>query len=149
MYSYRTLYIAHIELCILHCILTELCIFLYTLYSYTVFVQNSVYYTICSVYYSYGTLYIICTQILLGIPLSTALLLGSLRMEFADIRKLVLSVDDEKITEQLIEQLVKFMPNKEEMMSLMAYKDKLSDLNDAERFGVVVSVLALHSGIKH
>lgn len=59
-------------------------------------------------------------------------------MDFADIRKLVLSVDDEKITEQLIEQLIKFMPNKEEMMQLTTYKDKINDLNDAERFGVVV-----------
>jgi hypothetical protein len=68
-----------------------------------------------------------------------ALLLGSLRMDFGDIRKLVLSVDDEKLHEQTIEQLIKYMPNKEEMMQLLAYKDKMNDLSDAERFGVVVS----------
>lgn len=71
-----------------------------------------------------------------------ALLLGSLRMDFADIRKLVLSVDDEKLHEQTIEQLIKYMPNKDEMMQLLAYKDKMNDLNDAERFGVVVRTLS-------
>jgi dTDP-glucose pyrophosphorylase len=60
-------------------------------------------------------------------------------MDFGDIRKLVLSVDDEKLHEQTIEQLIKYMPNKEEMMQLLAYKDKMNDLSDAERFGVVVS----------
>ena len=51
----------------------------------------------------------------------------------------MLSVDDEKVTDQLIEQLIKFMPNKDEMMQLLAYKDKVNDLSDAERFGVIVS----------
>lgn len=60
-------------------------------------------------------------------------------MDFAEIRKLVLSVDDEKITEQHIVQFIKYMPNKDEMMQLMAFKDKMNDLNDAERFGVIVS----------
>ena len=68
-----------------------------------------------------------------------ALLLGSLRMDFADIRKLVLSVD-EKISEQIIEQLIKYLPSKDEMMQLLAFKDKINDLSDAERFGVIVSV---------
>lgn len=61
-------------------------------------------------------------------------------MDFGDIRKLVLSVDDEKLHEQTIEQLIKYMPNRDEMMQLLAYKDKMNDLNDAERFGVVVSL---------
>ena len=61
-------------------------------------------------------------------------------MDFADVRKLVLSVDDEKITEQLVEQLLKYMPNKEEMMQLTSYKEKINDLSDAERFGVIVSM---------
>ena len=60
-------------------------------------------------------------------------------MDFAEIRKLVLSVDDEKITEQLVEQLIKYLPNKDEMMQLTTYKDKINDLSDAERFGVIVS----------
>ncbi len=72
-------------------------------------------------------------------PFPIALLLGSLRMDFNDIRVLVLSVNDEKCTEQLLEQLQKYMPNKEEMMQLTTFKDKINDLSDAERFGVIVS----------
>ena len=59
-------------------------------------------------------------------------------MEFADVRRLVLSVD-EKVTEQLAEQLIKYLPNKEEMLQLTSYKDKINELSDAERFGVIVS----------
>ena len=44
-----------------------------------------------------------------------AILLGTLRMKHADVRKLVLSVDDEKLTEQLLQQLLKYLPNKEEV----------------------------------
>jgi len=60
-------------------------------------------------------------------------------MDYKDIRKLVLSVDDEKLTEQLVEQFLKYMPSKDKMMSLTAYKDKINDLSDAEKFGVIVS----------
>ena len=44
-----------------------------------------------------------------------AILLGTLRMKHVDVRKLVLSVDDEKLTEQLLQQLLKYLPNKEEV----------------------------------
>lgn len=43
-----------------------------------------------------------------------ALLLGNLRMPYKNVRDLVLSVDD-RITEQMLEQLLKFMPKKEEV----------------------------------
>ncbi len=62
-------------------------------------------------------------------------------MNFDDIRKLVLSVDDEKITEQVVEQLIKYLPNREEMMQLTTFKDKINDLSDAEKFGVIVSAV--------
>jgi len=55
------------------------------------------------------------------------------------MRKLVLSVDEEKLTQQCIQQLVKIMPGKEEVDSLMAYRDKVDELADAERFIVIVS----------
>lgn len=60
-------------------------------------------------------------------------------MDFADVRRLVLSIDEEKVTEQMVEQLIKYLPNRDEMLQLTAYKDKINDLSDAERFGVIVS----------
>lgn len=75
-----------------------------------------------------------------------AILLGTLRMEYQDVRSLVLSCDGEKLTEQLLEQLAKYMPGKDEMIQLMAYRDKMNDLSEAERFGVVVSIsVSIHN----
>ena len=70
-------------------------------------------------------------------------------MDFVEVRKLVLLVVDEKVTEQLVEQLIKYLPNKEEMMQLTAFKDKLNDLSDAERFGVIVSYSSYVSCCQH
>ena len=52
---------------------------------------------------------------------------------------MVLSCDRERLTEQLLEQLSKYMPSRDEMIQLMSYRDKMSDLAEAEQFGVVVS----------
>lgn len=59
-------------------------------------------------------------------------------MPHQDVRSLVLSVNDEKMTEQLLEQLLKYLPNREEMQQLIPYKSKINDLSEAEQFGVVV-----------
>ena len=48
-------------------------------------------------------------------PLHVAIMLGTLRMNYDDIRDMVLSVDGEKMTEQVIQQLLKFLPTKEEV----------------------------------
>jgi len=45
----------------------------------------------------------------------SAILLGTLRMGYTNVKKLVLSVDDEKLTEQLLQQLLKYMPSKDEV----------------------------------
>ena len=38
-------------------------------------------------------------------------------MPHKDVRNLVLSVDDEKLTEQILQQLTKYMPGKEEVLN--------------------------------
>ncbi len=70
-----------------------------------------------------------------------AILLGTLRMEYKAVRSMVLSCDPERLTEQLLEQLSKYMPSRDEMIQLMTYRDKPGDLAEAEQFGVVVGVL--------
>ena len=60
-------------------------------------------------------------------------------MDFKDIRKLLLTMDEEKMTELIVEQFVKFMPTKDELIQLNSLKDKYDELSDAEKFGVVVS----------
>lgn len=64
--------------------------------------------------------------------------MDKVRMDHTSIKNLVFSADDDKLTEQLLEQLLKYLPNKEEMQQLGTYKDKLSELSDAEQFGAVV-----------
>ena len=61
-------------------------------------------------------------------------------MEYSAVRDLILSADDTKLSEQQLQQMLKCMSNKEEMQQLASYKDKMTDLSDPERFGVVVSV---------
>ena len=87
-----------------------------------------------------------------------AMLLGILRnnkvkLDSDGVKRLILSVDDEKLNEQLMAQLLKFLPSKEEMQQLGTYKDKLSDLSDAEQFGAMVCAVvyfivyyAVHAG---
>ncbi len=67
-----------------------------------------------------------------------ALLLGSLRMPYPEIRSLVFEVS-ESLTDQMLGQLLKYLPKREEMDSLASYKSKISELSDAEQFAVVVS----------
>ena len=57
-----------------------------------------------------------------------AILLGTLRMRHTDVRKLVLSVDDDKLTEQLLQQLLKYLPNKDEVSVLVCLSVCLSVL---------------------
>ena len=71
------------------------------------------------------------------------MLLGILRMEKVrtdsdGVKQLILSIDDEKLTEQLLAQMLKYLPSKEEMQQLGTYKDKLQELSDAEQFGAMV-----------
>ncbi len=68
-------------------------------------------------------------------------------MEYKAVRSMVLSCDPERLTEQLLEQLSKYMPSRDEMIQLMAYRDKPGDLAEAEQFGVVVSVLLVELSI--
>ena len=67
--------------------------------------------------------------------------MGSLRIPYAEIKSLILGVSD-NLTDQMLEQLLKYLPKREEMDSLAPYKNKISELSDAEQFAVVVSTCA-------
>ena len=59
-------------------------------------------------------------------------------MPYAEVRSLILGVSD-NLTDQMLGQLLKYLPKREEMDSLAPYKSKISELSDAEQFAVVVS----------
>ena len=68
----------------------------------------------------------------------TAILLGQLKLGHAEIKRMVLMVDDEKVTEQLLQQLLKFLPGPDQMKQLQDMKGMFKDLSDAEQFCAVV-----------
>ena len=69
---------------------------------------------------------------------TVAILLGQMRTSHEDIKKIILSVDDSRLSEQMLEQLLKFLPGPEQMNQLHDLKRIFSELSDAEQFGVVV-----------
>ena len=52
---------------------------------------------------------------------------------------MVMVVDDERVTEQLLQQLLKFLPGPDQMKQLQDMKGMIKDLSDAEQFCAVVS----------
>ena len=67
-----------------------------------------------------------------------SILLGQMRTSHEDIKKIILSVDDSRLSEQMLEQLLKFLPGPEQMNQLHDLKRIFSELSDAEQFGVVM-----------
>ena len=63
------------------------------------------------------------------------------RLDSDGVKKMILSVDDEKLSEQLLAQLLKYLPSKEEMQQLGTYRDKIHELSDAEQFGAMVRIV--------
>ena len=61
-------------------------------------------------------------------------------MDFKDIRTLLLTMDEDKLTENIVESFVKCLPGKDELLQLNGLKDKYEELIEAEKFGVVVSL---------
>lgn len=45
----------------------------------------------------------------------------------------------------MLEQLLKYLPKREEMDSLAPYKNKISELSDAEQFAIVVSDIEIYN----
>ena len=63
-----------------------------------------------------------------------------MRLSHEEIKQIILSVDDSRITEQMLQQLLKFLPGAEQISQFQGMRGILSELSEAERFGVVVSV---------
>uniref|UniRef100_A0A7N8XV38 Diaphanous-related formin 3 n=1 Tax=Mastacembelus armatus TaxID=205130 RepID=A0A7N8XV38_9TELE len=82
--------------------------------------------------------------------LGFAIFLGSFRMPYEEIRRTVLELDEEQLTEPMIQNLVKHLPEQEQLNSLAKYKNEYSNLSEPEQFGVVMSsVKRLHPRLSH
>ncbi|XP_069030600.1 protein diaphanous homolog 3-like [Embiotoca jacksoni] len=68
-----------------------------------------------------------------------SIFLGSFRMPYQEIRRMIVEVDEEQLTEPMIQNLVKHLPEQEQLNALAKYKNEYSNLSEPEQFGVVMS----------
>lgn len=80
----------------------------------------------------------------LNIVLSaTAILLGSIKVPYKEIKRRILAIDDENLSEAMLEQLLKYMPTPEQMNQIASMKDQYNDLAEPEQFAVEVGSSSL------
>lgn len=77
------------------------------------------------------------------------ILQGSLKMSAATIRDYILEVNEEHLTEAMLQQLIKNMPEADQLKKLCELKDNLSDLAEAEQFAITIgSIKRIHSRLQ-
>ncbi|XP_053102654.1 protein diaphanous homolog 1 [Hemicordylus capensis] len=70
-------------------------------------------------------------------PLS--IFLGSLRMPYEKIKNIILEVDEATLSESMLQNLIKLLPNPEQLKMIAELKEEYKDLAEPEQFGVVIS----------
>uniref|UniRef100_F6T0L3 Diaphanous related formin 2 n=1 Tax=Ornithorhynchus anatinus TaxID=9258 RepID=F6T0L3_ORNAN len=68
-----------------------------------------------------------------------SIFLGSYRMPYEDIKNIVLEVNEDLLSEPLVQNLVKNLPEQTELSALAQLKSEYEDLCEPEQFGVVMS----------
>lgn len=77
------------------------------------------------------------------------ILQGSLKMSAATIRDYILEVNEEHLTEAMLQQLIKYMPEADQLKKLCELKDNVSDLAEAEQFAITIgSIKRIHSRLQ-
>ena len=70
-----------------------------------------------------------------------AMMLGSLKAPYIKIKEWLLQVDEKRLTASMIEQLVKYTPDREVMEEFGRLRDDYDSLSEPEQFLVTVSIL--------
>ncbi|XP_053772867.1 protein diaphanous homolog 2 isoform X3 [Desmodus rotundus] len=68
-----------------------------------------------------------------------SIFLGSYRMPYEDIKNIILEVNEAMLSEALIQNLVKHLPEQKALNELAQLKNEYNDLCEPEQFGVVMS----------
>ncbi|XP_008575778.1 PREDICTED: protein diaphanous homolog 2, partial [Galeopterus variegatus] len=68
-----------------------------------------------------------------------SIFLGSYRMPYEDIKNIILEVNEDMLSEALIQNLVKHLPEQKVLNELAQLKNEYDDLCEPEQFGVVMS----------
>ena len=61
-------------------------------------------------------------------------MIASVKVSYDELRRRILSVDEEQLTESMIEQLIKFLPGADEIAQIGAMKEEYDQLAEAEQF---------------
>uniref|UniRef100_A0A669DXP1 Diaphanous-related formin 3 n=1 Tax=Oreochromis niloticus TaxID=8128 RepID=A0A669DXP1_ORENI len=85
------------------------------------------------------TLHLLFNALIYLISICQAIFLGSFRIPYQEIRRMIVEVDEEQLSEPMIQNLVKHLPEQEQLNALATYKNEYSNLSEPEQFGVVMS----------
>ncbi|OXB66548.1 hypothetical protein ASZ78_013534, partial [Callipepla squamata] len=78
-----------------------------------------------------------------------SIFLGSLRMPYKEIRKVILEINEEKLTETFVQSIMKNLPEQEVINAIVAFRDEYDDLPESEQFIIVMnSVKMLKARLK-
>ncbi|XP_074068851.1 protein diaphanous homolog 1 [Macrotis lagotis] len=70
-----------------------------------------------------------------------SIFLGSFRMPYQEIKTVILEVNEAVLTESMVQNLIKQMPEPEQLKMLSELKDEYDDLAESEQFGVVMGAV--------
>jgi hypothetical protein len=76
--------------------------------------------------------------------LFAAILLGSIKVPYDEIKRRIVEIDESQLTVAMLEQLIKYMPEPDKMNQLGGMKDQYDTMAESEQFAVVVSVKQCH-----
>ncbi|XP_039339178.1 protein diaphanous homolog 1 isoform X2 [Mauremys reevesii] len=68
-----------------------------------------------------------------------SIFLGSFRMPYEEIKNVILEVNEAVLTESMVQNLIKQMPEPEQLKMLSELRDEYNELAESEQFGVVIS----------
>ncbi|MCJ8735747.1 hypothetical protein PDJAM_G00251040 [Pangasius djambal] len=68
-----------------------------------------------------------------------SIFLGSNRLPYEEIKNVILEVNEKVLSENMVQSLLKLLPEEEQLKVLSEMKDEYDDLAESEQFGVVIS----------
>ncbi|NWS99258.1 DIAP3 protein, partial [Mionectes macconnelli] len=68
-----------------------------------------------------------------------SIFLGSFRVPYEEIKMMILEVDETQLSESMIQNLIKHLPEQEQLNALSKFKNEYNSLSEPEQFGVVMS----------
>ncbi|KAJ8298216.1 hypothetical protein KUTeg_024747 [Tegillarca granosa] len=68
-----------------------------------------------------------------------SILLGSIKVPYKELKRRIVEMDEDNLTQAILEQLIKYMPEPEQLNQLASFKDQYDDLAESEQFTVLIS----------